>query len=68
MAEKLYPVAAVAELWHCSPDHIYHLIAQGQLAATQLSTGRAKTRIAESELAAYVKRNTSRPSAKGRVA
>lgn len=62
-AEKLYPVSAVAEMWHCSPDHIYDLIAQGQLAATQLSTGRAKTRIRESELAAYVKRNTRRGAA-----
>lgn len=65
MAEPLYPVSEVAALWRCSVDHIYDLIAAGELAATQIATGRAKTRVPESALADYVRRHTT-PARKAR--
>lgn len=60
MAETLYPVSEVAKLWRCSVDHVYDLIAAGQLRVVNLARGRAKTRIPESALAEYVKRNSRR--------
>lgn len=59
-AEPLLPVSEVAQLWRCSPDHVYALIAAGELASLNLGRGRAKTRIPESALADYVARNTRR--------
>lgn len=56
--EALLPVSELAALWRCSKDHIYDLIADGQLTAVNLATGRAKTRIPESSAAAYIKRNS----------
>lgn len=56
MAEALYPVAAVAALWGVSRQHIYNLIAAGKLRSIQLGSGRPKTRIPESAIAAYVRR------------
>lgn len=51
------PVREVAELWRCSRDHVYDLITAGQLRVVNLGRGRAKTRIPESELAAFVRRH-----------
>jgi len=59
-AEALLPVSEVAQLWRCSPDHVYALISSGELASLQLAHGRAKTRIPESALADYVARNSRR--------
>lgn len=61
MAEVMYPVAKVAELWDVSRQHIYDLIAAGKLRAVQLGEGRPKTRIPESAITAYVKRGERRP-------
>lgn len=55
-AEALLTVKELAALWRCSPCHIYDLIADGELAAVQISKGRAKTRIPESAAAEYVAR------------
>lgn len=59
-AEALLPVSEVARLWRCSPDHVYALISNGELASLNLARGRAKTRIPESALADYVARNSRR--------
>jgi excisionase family DNA binding protein len=56
MAEAMYPVAEVAALWRVSRQHIYDLIAAGKLRSVQLGHGRARTRIPESAVNAYVKR------------
>ncbi len=57
-AEELLPVAKVAELWHCSKNHVYDLISRGELRSVNLTHGRAKTRIPESALADFVTANT----------
>lgn len=62
-AEILYPVSEVAKLWRCSDDHVYHLINRGLLRTVNLATGRAKTRIPESALAAYVASLATEPPA-----
>lgn len=58
MAEVLYPVAEVAKLWRCSVDHVYDLISAGQLRVVNLARGRAKTRVPESALSEYIRRNS----------
>ncbi len=62
-AEELLPVAKVAELWHCSKNHVYDLISRGELRSVNLTHGRAKTRIPESALADFVTANTRRSAA-----
>lgn len=57
-AEQLLPVTEVAELWRCSRDHVYDLIAAGELRIVNLGTGRAKTRVPESAMAEYVERHS----------
>lgn len=54
VAEVLLPVAELAALWRCSPDHIYDLIADGSLRSVQIAKGRAKTRIPESAAADFI--------------
>lgn len=54
-AEVLYPVSEVATLWRCSREHVYELIRRGRIRTVNLATGRAKTRIPESALKAYVR-------------
>lgn len=61
-AEALLPVTEVAKLWRCSRDHVYREIIRGRLRTVQLGAGRAKTRIPESALAEYVRRNQRRPT------
>lgn len=58
--EELLPVAEVAARWRCSKNHIYDLIASGDLEAVHLGTGRAKTRIAASAAAAFIAKQTRR--------
>jgi len=56
--ERLYSVAEIAKLWSCSRQHVYNLIASGQLASVQATVAkRAWTRVPESDLAAYVARH-----------
>ncbi len=57
-AEALLPVSELAALWRCSRDHIYDLIASGELVKVNLGKGRAKTRVPESSANAYIKRNS----------
>jgi excisionase family DNA binding protein len=61
----LYTVAELAGMWRVTRQHIYNLIARRELGSTQVSKGRAKTRIPASEAAAYIARNTTH--AKGRA-
>lgn len=60
IAEVLYPVAELAELWRCTPQHIYNLIAARELEATQVGIGRAKTRISQAAVAKFLSRRTSK--------
>lgn len=53
MAERMYPVAAVAELLGVSRNTVYRLIASGDLAAVTLTTRAGQMRIFESELDRY---------------
>lgn len=57
---KLMSVIKAAEVLDCSPGHVYDLIAAGKLRAVELSAqgSRSKTRIRESDLAAFVEANT----------
>jgi excisionase family DNA binding protein len=59
-AEVLYPVSELAELWRCSDQHIYNLIARRELRSIQLGMGRAKTRIPASAAAEFVARRSSK--------
>lgn len=54
-AEILYPVSEVAALWRCSAEHVYEQIRKGRLKTVNLANGRAKTRIPESALNAYIR-------------
>lgn len=56
--ERLYPVTEVADLWDCSPQHVYSLIAAGELRTVDLGVGRAKTRVPESAIAEFVARRS----------
>lgn len=68
-ADILYTVAEIAKLWRCSRQHIYNEIARGRLVATQAAGGgRAKTRVAESALADYVRQNSRRAGTRTRAA
>lgn len=51
--EKAYSVAQLADLWGCSRDLIYDLIASGRLESFNLGSGRAKTRVTATAAAAY---------------
>lgn len=60
----LYPVSELAQLWRCSIDHIYDLIAKREIRTVQLGVGRAKTRIPASAAAEFIAKRSS----KGRAA
>jgi excisionase family DNA binding protein len=66
--EALLTVPEVAALWRCGRDKVYALIASGALRVVDIGQGRAKTRIPESALAEYVKRNERRASRGRRAA
>lgn len=61
--EELLPVAEVAQRWRCSKNHVYDLIAKGELRAVNLGTGRAKTRIPASAASEFIARHTSERAA-----
>lgn len=60
MTIKLLSPAHAAELLDCSRPHVYGLIAAGRLRAVEIkATGtRAKTRIREDDLQAFIDANT----------
>lgn len=58
-AEEMYPVSELAQLWRCSVDHIYDLIAKGELRTVPLGIGRAKTRIPASAAAEFIERRST---------
>lgn len=61
--EELLPVAEVAQRWRCSKNHVYDLIANGELRAVHLGTGRAKTRISASAAEEFITRHTAERAA-----
>lgn len=66
-AEALLSVREVAALWRCGKDKVYALIAAGELRVVDIGAGRAKTRIPESALDEYVRRNGRRAPKPARV-
>lgn len=58
---QLLSVVEVAERLSCSRNHVYGLIATGGLRAVDLraSGAKAKTRIRESDLEAFIERRTA---------
>lgn len=60
LLEPLYTVAEVAESWRCTRQHIYNLIARGQLRVVDTgSLGRTKTRVPESALVEFIENRTT---------
>lgn len=55
---QLLSVARAAEILDCSRGHIYDLIKRGEIPASDIGIGRAKTRITEKALAAYIASTT----------
>ena len=57
---QLMSITAAAEVLDCSRGHVYGLIAAGKLRAveTKAKGTRAKTRVYESDLAAFIAANT----------
>lgn len=63
-APQLLAIPSAAARLDCSRAHVYRLIAAGELASVQISTPgstRAKTRVREGDLAAYIERHTEVP-------
>lgn len=56
--EPMYAVAEIARAWRVSKNCVYDLIAKGEIEAVDIGHGRAKTRIRESALDAYLDRLT----------
>lgn len=56
--EPMLTVAEVAKLWRCSKNYVYDRISTGELGAVDMPSGRAKTRIPESAVAAFIAKNT----------
>ncbi len=61
-AEEMLPVSELAERWRCSRDHVYDLIAAGELEVVDIGRGRAKTRVPASSANAYIARHKRRAS------
>ncbi len=57
---RLVAISKAAEVLDCSRGHVYGLIAAGKLRAveTKAKGTRAKTRVYESDLAAFIEANT----------
>jgi excisionase family DNA binding protein len=56
---RLFSIPEVAELLSCSSMHVYRLLEAGEFAAVDIATPgskQSKTRIRESDLAAYLTR------------
>lgn len=58
MSTQLLTVAEVAERLRCGRTHVYDLIARGELPVVDLGLGRAKSRIREDDLAAFIDSRT----------
>lgn len=54
MSTQLWTVRETAARLRCGKDKVYDLIAKGELPVIDVGTGRAKTRVAETDLAAYI--------------
>lgn len=59
-AEEMFSVLDLAKLWHCSRDHIYDLVAKGELRTVSIGIGRAKTRIPASAAAEFIAKRSSK--------
>lgn len=60
-ARRLVRVSEAAKVLDCSRDHVYDLIARGQIESIDIGgKSRSLTRIRLSELDAYLERNTRR--------
>lgn len=57
-APRLFRIPEAAEALGCSRKHVYDLIAAGKLAVVNIGIGRSQSRVAETELARYIKANT----------
>jgi hypothetical protein len=55
-------VVEVAELWACSDQLVYDRIASGDLAVVDIGRGKAKIRVPESEVLAFIAKHTRRAS------
>jgi excisionase family DNA binding protein len=61
---QLLTVIETAKRLRCSPNHVYRLIAAGKLPSLDVAlpeSQRAKTRVNEEDLAAYIKGSTTTP-------
>jgi excisionase family DNA binding protein len=59
----LLTIAATAVRLGCSDDHVYRLIAAGELEAVDIAqpgAKRAKTRVSETDLSSYIRSRTRR--------
>jgi excisionase family DNA binding protein len=57
-SSTLLSVARVAEVLDCSRGHVINLVAKGHLRGVDIGIGRAKTRIRQSDLEAYIASKT----------
>jgi excisionase family DNA binding protein len=63
-AVRLLTVIETAALLSCSKDHVYDLISRGEISeVVDIGNGRAKTRIPEPALAAYIAGRTRKVTA-----
>jgi excisionase family DNA binding protein len=53
--EPMYAVAEIAAAWRVSSNYVYGLIKSGELEVVDLGHGRAKKRVPESALDAYLR-------------
>lgn len=58
--EPLYSVRDVAELWGCSRQHVYNLIARRELRTEDIGISRSKTRVPASALIEFKNRHPRR--------
>jgi excisionase family DNA binding protein len=57
--EKLWSVAEIAEAWVLSPNTIYEYIANGELPYINMGNGRAKVRVRQTAVDAFLARRAS---------
>jgi hypothetical protein len=61
-AERLYSIPQVAELWGCTRQHVYNVLASGELTTTDIArpgAKRSKTRVPASALDDYAARRAA---------
>lgn len=61
-APVLLTIPETATELRCGRDHVYDLIARGQLQPVNIGIGRSKTRIRRDDLEAFIDRQTRRVS------